>query len=364
MQIAPATDHPQRTDLLGCESASSIGSPSLGEVTPHVETGTERVAEWAEIDAAFEELAAATEALNRASQRVNRALGGNRQPEPEPKLKDKSHMIANKLSPEVADVIRRATVTDNSVVLPPDRLAPKLYQAVNKALMNAGGKWNTKSQAHIFSGDPAPKIAAMLETGVAENEKKKYQAFHTPPALALEIAEMADVLGAKVLEPSAGHGALADACRSAGAADVSCVELHSEAAAKLRAKRYQVVEGDFLTLKAEPSFDRVVMNPPFTRDQDIAHVRAALMWLRPGGMLVSVMAGNKERPRLATLLRGLDHDLEDLPSGAFKQSGTSVATMLLTVRLGGGGGVSVGRQTPPTEAKWNDGSSATRETKL
>lgn len=50
MQIAPATDHPQRADLLGCESASSIGSPSLSEITPRVETGNGAGgAEWAEI---------------------------------------------------------------------------------------------------------------------------------------------------------------------------------------------------------------------------------------------------------------------------------------------------------------------------
>ncbi len=37
-------------------------------------------------------------------------------------------------------------------------------------------------------------------------------------------------------------------------------------------------------------FDRVVMNPPFERQQDIDHVSRAAGMLKPGGRLVSVMS--------------------------------------------------------------------------
>lgn len=49
---------------------------------------------------------------------------------------------------------------------------------------NAGGRWNRSAQAHVFAGDPRPKLGLMLETGVAVDEQKKFQAFYTPPELA------------------------------------------------------------------------------------------------------------------------------------------------------------------------------------
>lgn len=235
------------------------------------------------------------------------------------------------LSPIVSEILGRATITENRLVLPPERLDRKTYEAVNKALVAAGGKWSTKAQAHVFGGDPRPKLGLMLETGVAIDEKKKYQAFFTPADLAAQVADMADVEGHTVLEPSAGHGSIADACLAAGAECVECIELNPESAAKLRMKEYPTTEGDFLSL-APKQYTRIVMNPPFTKDQDVKHVAHALCFLAPGGVLVAIMLANTARPRFAALVEGLDHDIEDVPAGAFKESGTLIATIILRVR--------------------------------
>ena len=234
------------------------------------------------------------------------------------------------LSDEVADVLGRSTITGNRLTLPPGRLDRPTSEAVNKALTAAGGKWQRSVQAHVFDGDPRPKLGLMLETGVAVDEKKLFQAFFTPAALADQLASLADVAGKTVLEPSAGHGALADACLRHDAAAVECVELNPEAAARLEAKGYAVRRGDSLSMRSEPLYERVVMNPPFTRDQDVRHVRHALGFLKPGGLLAAVMAGNTARPKFRALLADLDlYRLVPVPAGAFKEAGTSVSTVLL-----------------------------------
>ena len=74
------------------------------------------------------------------------------------------------------------------------------------------------------------------------------------------------------------------------------------------------------------------MNPPFTRNQDLLHLAHALRCLkRPGGRLVAILLGNTERSQFAETLTGLRYDLEQLPAGTFRESGTDVKTVLLTV---------------------------------
>ncbi len=234
------------------------------------------------------------------------------------------------LSDDVADILGRSTIRGNLLVLPAGQLERKTYEAVNKALVAAGGKWQRGVQGHVFDGDPRRKLGLMLETGVAVDERQAFQAFFTPAALADELVQLGEVEGQTVLEPSAGHGALADACRLQGAASIECVELNPEAAARLSAKKYPVTIGDFLAQPPQPRFARVVMNPPFTKGQDLKHVQHALGFLKPGGLLVSIMSANTSRPKFQALLESLaDYDVIQVPAGAFKEAGTAVATIML-----------------------------------
>jgi hypothetical protein len=140
---------------------------------------------------------------------------------------------------DIRDVLGRATALGNAIALPEERLDGKLYKRVNKALANAGGKWNRSAGAHLFTSDAAPKLAAMLGSGVSVDEKKRDQAFFTPPDLARQVVELAEVEGRVVLEPSAGRGALADACMAASAKSVECFEANPEFAETLRGKGYK-----------------------------------------------------------------------------------------------------------------------------
>jgi predicted RNA methylase len=204
-----------------------------------------------------------------------------------------------------------------------------LYQATAKIIENAGGKWNRNARRHLFRSDPLA-LLGMIESGKTESQQQKFQAFFTPNELAMKVAKMADVKGKDILEPSAGDGALADACRELGAKSVCCVEINPECARGLD-ERFVTTEMDFLKLVPIPEwpFDRVVMNPPFTKGQDIKHVNHALQFLKPGGKLVAIMAGNDKSKWFDSL--EWCYEIEDVPAGAFKESGTNVTTIIVTI---------------------------------
>jgi type I restriction-modification system DNA methylase subunit len=84
-------------------------------------------------------------------------------------------------------------------------------------------------------------------------------------------------------------------------------------------------------------FDAVCMNPPFSKRQDIIHVKHALKFLKPGGKLVSVMsAGVTFRQDNLTkdfraMIEDNDGDFTQLAPGSFKSSGTNVNAVVLEV---------------------------------
>jgi len=146
--------------------------------------------------------------------------------------------------------------------------------------------------------------------------------------------------GWRVLEPSAGTGNIVREIEKTDAAVVA-VEIDPRLSNALRdstprVNRRDVRHGDFAELAAGlGSFDAVVMNPPFS--QEIDHVRAAFGLLYEGGVLVAVMsAGVKFRSdakhaefRVWAEARGT---IEPLPDDSFAPSGTSVRTVLVTLR--------------------------------
>jgi len=141
-----------------------------------------------------------------------------------------------------------------------------------------------------------------------------------------------------VLEPSAGQGAIAIPLAELGAA-VTCIELAKTNYEALSAKapNLNIIHGDFLDQTPEPSFDRVIMNPPFGRQSDIKHVNHALKFLMSGGILVAVMANsviwreNKLTSDFREVVYSSGGTIEKLPDGSFKDSGTMVGTVIVTI---------------------------------
>ncbi|WP_066473922.1 methyltransferase [Bosea sp. WAO] len=141
-----------------------------------------------------------------------------------------------------------------------------------------------------------------------------------------------------ILEPEAGSGAICEGvARAAPLAKVEAFEVNSRLREVLQMKGVALVGSDFMEAAPEPRFDRAVMNPPFENGQDIAHVRHAFQFLKPGGRLVAIMSPGPffRQDRRAVEFRewfeALGGEREDLPAGSFKESGTGVATVLVVI---------------------------------
>lgn len=160
------------------------------------------------------------------------------------------------------------------------------------------------------------------------------QLFPTPPELARRLVELAGIQeGQRVLEPSAGTGRLVDAiAENCPGSSLVAVEinskLHSMLAGRLlsdpslKFSRAEQVCGDFLEQNGNlGTFDRIVMNPPFERGDDIKHIRHALHMLKPGGRLVAICANG---PRQREDMQAECSEWIDLGPGAFQSSGTNV----------------------------------------
>ncbi|TGE05608.1 methyltransferase [Hymenobacter fodinae] len=239
------------------------------------------------------------------------------------------------ISTQAAELLARCTQTADMVTPPVERVEPKLYNELKKVLEAAGGKWNTKRQAFLFQRDPREQLAQLLAGGTVVSTKKATQAFYTPAAVVARVlAHCPNIRQGVILEPSAGEGAIADALYKAGG-DVDCCEIDADSVAILRGKGYDVMNCDFLTVKAAPDYQMVVMNPPFTKGQDMKHVRHAFNFLKPGGTLLAIMSpaflhsARTACTEFAAFVEAHGRVVEWFEAGAFKESGTNVQTVLV-----------------------------------
>lgn len=246
-------------------------------------------------------------------------------------------MKSTTINQDVLQVLS-AAVIDGQTVRLTQQLERKLYQQTNDVLMALGGKWNRKAKGHVFATDPADVLDHAILTGRYERQPD-WGYFPTPAPIVARLIEAADIQPEmKCLEPSAGTGNIAEAlAKIVGHDRVIAVELQPAHCDVLAAKGFQRWQGDFVA--GGPLigfFPRVVMNPPFARQQDIEHVYRAFEHLEPGGRLVSVMSIGftfREDRKARTFREFVDRhgSWETLPEEAFKESGTSVRTVMVVL---------------------------------
>jgi phospholipid N-methyltransferase len=246
--------------------------------------------------------------------------------------------------------LKQAKVEGNTLDLAPcGQLERKHYEAVNKALVLLGGKWNRGAKKHLFDKPVSEVLAEALGEGEILDKKKEFQFFETPTALADHMAELLDAEPRQfILEPSAGRGNLVDAVvqKAGGDLDFCLIEIQHDLCEDLRKeyREFVVMEMDFLTAKSfgkgSQLFDRIIMNPPFTNGQDIAHVRHAYDYLKPGGKMVAILSPawefntQKKFKEFRKWIESLVLDkitVEQLPAGTFSESGTEVRAVLIKI---------------------------------
>ena len=166
--------------------------------------------------------------------------------------------------------------------------------------------------------------------------------FPTPKNIVEKMLDEADIKkGETVLEPSAGKGNIADEIRTRypdNALEVA--EINGSLAELLKEKGHNVVGNDFLATNKK--YDKIIMNPPFEKLQDIDHVKHAYDMLNPGGRLVAIMSESpffnsaKKAEAFRTWLEDVGGVSEKLPENSFKNSerSTGVNTRLVVIDKG------------------------------
>lgn len=238
----------------------------------------------------------------------------------------------------VDEVIKNCRVEDTKVYLPDFQLDRKTYLDVSKKLNMAGGKWDRKSGSFLFREDPSEYLG-ILKDGGKVNLKKEFQFFATPDNLADEIVQLADIqYDETVLEPSAGQGAIISAVRRRlpGKHIYYCEIMGLNRMFLDKIDKATFIQEDFLTMEGY-TFDKIVMNPPFTKNADVIHVLHAYNCLKPNGRLVSVMSkhwqmsDNKRETTFRDWLYTKKHTVKEIEAGAFKEAGTGIATVLVVI---------------------------------
>lgn len=187
---------------------------------------------------------------------------------------------------------------------------------------------------HLFDSDPTDSFENMLLTGETTDLKKEFQFFETPPELARKMIEMAELKDTdRVLEPSAGKGAIAKEIKTGY---LCCNELNTKMAAVLMEELSCTVSCAYFHALGT-KYDKIIMNPPFTKQQDVDHILHAYSLLKSGGILVSVVSEspffreNKKSVEFRGFLDNVNAEIITNPEGTFKSSGTMVRTRIVKI---------------------------------
>lgn len=251
---------------------------------------------------------------------------------------------------DVLSVLSTMKVEDTTARITQGQLDRKLYERTNKVLEALGGTWNKKLKGHTFAEDPTAALDGVILTGEVARARDVLGFFPTPPELVGELLAHADGgPGMTLLEPSAGEGAIVSAAVAKGY-KVTAIEIDQKRHRALVAHCVSGTPGkgvaadhlaDFLQWSTTERFDRVVMNPPFARQQDIDHVTRAFGFLVPGGRLVAIMSAgvlfreNSKTREFRELVGRSAGKIIENPQGSFRDAGTGVHTVTVVLNAGG-----------------------------
>lgn len=243
----------------------------------------------------------------------------------------------------IQEILQACTIEDKIIKLPAGQLERGSYLEVKKSLELIGGKWKGgKTQGFVFEEDPA-ELLVQLASGEQRNLKKEFQFFATPEPVAKMMMEYLPFIHAnsKILEPSAGDGALIKALCEYDAGykkKIDCFETMDLNRTKLsKMPRANVIGNNFLECDLDNTYDFVIANPPFTNNQDIDHIYKMYDVCKPGGMIITMAScswvnpSSKKQIEFKVWLDVMNAAEEELPEGTFKESGTNVKTMLLRI---------------------------------
>ena len=163
--------------------------------------------------------------------------------------------------------------------------------------------------------------------------------FVTPRSVVDKMVIMADIRpGMIILEPSAGIGNIAEGIRQQFPSNtIEVIECNTRLVEILELKGFHLVGVDFL--ESHKKYDRILMNPPFEKGQDIDHVLHAYNCLKRGGRITAIMSEGvffrKDKKSIAfrEWLETVIGSSEKLPTGTFSKefTATGVVSRIITI---------------------------------
>ncbi len=244
------------------------------------------------------------------------------------------------LTNEAVNTLKNSTVNGNIVKLPNGTLDRKIYLEVKKRLELIGGKWKGGNvKGFLFNENPS-ELLEQIANGEKRNLKKEFQFFGTPSKLADLLVSYADINNShKILEPSAGQGAIVKSihkvCPTVPVDYCEIMGINQTFLDKI--SNVNMVGSDFLCTNLNGYYDRVIANPPFSKNQDIEHIYKMYDCLKLGGRLVSIaskhwqLSNNKTETKFREWLGLVKADIHEVKAGEFKESGTSIATVIIVI---------------------------------
>jgi len=237
------------------------------------------------------------------------------------------------------EVLQNCKVEENVIKLPDTQLDRKEYLEVKKALELIGGKWKGgKVFGFVFKTDPTD-LLNQIANGEKRNLKKEFQFFATPEKLADELVYLADLKNHDtILEPSAGQGAIIKAINKVCEVKPDCYELMDLNTVILKKTdlNFNLIGEDFMKNEGK-TYSKIIANPPFSKNQDIDHLKEMYNCLSRGGKLVCITSeswvnGNqKKQVDFKKWLEKLDAEIIDIEKGSFKESGTTVGGKIVVL---------------------------------
>lgn len=233
---------------------------------------------------------------------------------------------------------------ENRLLIPQNfRFTSKQFKDVKAIMMKSNGKYNNNS--YVFEDETGEEVYNRITSGHKYYINKELQFYFTKDETADWIINHADIHEyMDICEPSAGKGHLVKAIqRVSPNHQVLCFEKHEPFHKYLNEiPNVKIIGTDFLNkepLNIGPvQFDRIIANPPFTRHQDIIHIRHMYDWyLRRGGKIASVASNSwkssnqKIAKDFRLWLNEVKAEIIEMDKDSFKGNGSNVSTCLIII---------------------------------
>lgn len=235
------------------------------------------------------------------------------------------------------EFIAQCEINGKELIFPDIVLPRQTYNEVKTLLERLNGKWIKSINGFRFQKDIANEIGRMLD-GEKININKQFQFFETPAHITARMVELAGIdsnFTGRILEPSAGRGAIVKAILDVCSCDIDVCELMPENRDILAQLPVNLVGEDFLKFSPSTQYDVIMANPPFTKNQDIIHLQKMYNHLKAGGVLVCITSthwqhsNNKIEKDFRAWLGNKKHSIKMLPEKTFEK--TAIKTYLIVI---------------------------------